>query len=98
MEAVAEQMARPAGGGLASLPGTRAVLGGDNEQETMNREIKAAAEAGVDFFSILWYYNPPGHEREPNVALTESRPDQLHGFARGRPPAVHDRVLQPPAV
>lgn len=47
-------------------------LGEYNDQETMNREIKAAAGAGVDFFSILWYYNPPGHEREPNVALTES--------------------------
>jgi hypothetical protein len=46
-------------------------LGEYNDQETMNREIKAAAGAGVDFFSILWYYNPPGHEREPNVALTE---------------------------
>jgi len=48
------------------------LLGEYNEQETMNREIKAAAGAGVDFFSILWYYNPPGHERERNVALTES--------------------------
>ncbi len=48
------------------------LLGEYNEQETMNREIAAAAGAGVDFFSILWYYNPPGHEREPNVALTES--------------------------
>ena len=48
------------------------LLGEYNEQETMNREIAAAAAAGVDFFSILWYYNPPGHEREPNVALTES--------------------------
>ncbi len=47
------------------------LLGEYNDQETMNREIKAAARAGVDFFSVLWYYNPPGHEREPNVALTE---------------------------
>jgi hypothetical protein len=47
-------------------------LGEYNDQETTNREIKAAAGAGVDFFSILWYYNPPGHERERNVALTES--------------------------
>src|ERR1035441_5867042 len=35
-------------------------LGEYNDQETMNREIKAAAEAGVDFFSILWYYYPGG--------------------------------------
>jgi hypothetical protein len=48
------------------------LLGEYNDQDTMNREIKAAAGAGVDFFSILWYYNPPGHERESNVALTES--------------------------
>jgi hypothetical protein len=48
------------------------LLGEFNDQKTMNREIIAAAQAGVDFFSILWYYNPPGHEREPNVALTEA--------------------------
>ena len=53
------------------FPGRVPLLGEYNDQETMNREIKAAARAGVDFFSILWYYNPPGHEREPNVALTE---------------------------
>jgi hypothetical protein len=47
-------------------------LGEYNDQETMGREIKAAADASVDFFSILWYYNPPGHERERNVSLTES--------------------------
>ncbi len=48
------------------------LLGEYNDQDTMNREIKAAAAAGVDFFSILWYYNPPGHEREPHVAFTEA--------------------------
>jgi len=47
------------------------LLGEYNEQATMDREIKAAAQARIDFFSILWYYNPPGQEREPNVALTE---------------------------
>jgi hypothetical protein len=47
------------------------LLGDYNDQGTMDREIKAAAQAGVDFFSILWYYNPPGHERERNVSLTE---------------------------
>ena len=31
------------------------LLGEYNEQETMNREIAAAADHGVDFFQILWY-------------------------------------------
>jgi hypothetical protein len=48
------------------------LLGEYNDQQTMNREIKAAAAGGMDFFSILWYYNPPGHEREPHVAMTEA--------------------------
>jgi hypothetical protein len=32
------------------------LLGEYNCQETMDKEILAAAEYGVDFFSILWYY------------------------------------------
>jgi len=55
----------------ARFPERVPLLGEYNDQETMNHEIKAAAQAGVDFFSILWYYNPPGKEREPHVALTE---------------------------
>ena len=47
------------------------LLGAYNTQETMDREIIAAAEHGVDFFSILWYYNPPNAEREPNARLLE---------------------------
>ena len=43
------------------------LLGAYNTQETMDREIVAASEYGVDFFSILWYYNPPGTEREPKA-------------------------------
>lgn len=33
------------------------LLGEYNAQETMDREIVAAADHGVDFFSILWYYD-----------------------------------------
>ena len=33
------------------------LLGEYNSQETMDKEIKAAAEHGVDFFSILYYYS-----------------------------------------
>ncbi len=33
------------------------LLGEVNSQETMDKEIKAASEYGVDFFSILWYYH-----------------------------------------
>ena len=47
------------------------LLGQYNCEETMNREIVAAAEHGVDFFAILWYYNPPGVEKEPNSRYLE---------------------------
>lgn len=43
------------------------LLGQFNDQRTMDKEIDAAAEHGVDFFSILWYFNDPGKEREPNA-------------------------------
>ncbi|HOF40251.1 MAG TPA: hypothetical protein PLD73_09275 [Candidatus Hydrogenedentes bacterium] len=46
-------------------------LGEYNTQETMDREIIAAASHGVDFFAILWYYNPPGTEAEPNARFLE---------------------------
>lgn len=42
------------------------LLGEYNSQETMDKEIEAASVHGVDFFQILWYYNEPGTEREPN--------------------------------
>ncbi len=43
------------------------LLGEFNNQATMDREIKAAAGHGVDFFAILWYYNGRTGEREPNA-------------------------------
>lgn len=42
------------------------LLGCFNTQETMDKEILAAAEYGVDFFPILWYYNEKDSEREPH--------------------------------
>ena len=47
------------------------LLGEYNTQETMDREIRAAADHGVDFFSILWYYNGKTGEREPNARFLE---------------------------
>ena len=46
----------------AVWPGRRALLGEYNEQETMDREIVAAAGSGIDFFQILWYspFTDPG--------------------------------------
>ena len=38
-------------------PGRVPLLGQYNEQETMDSEIIAASEHGVDFFLILWYFN-----------------------------------------
>ncbi len=40
------------------------LLGQYNNQETMNKEIDAAANHGVDFFSILWYY-PENAKHKP---------------------------------
>ncbi|HOX38027.1 MAG TPA: hypothetical protein PL033_08570 [Candidatus Brocadiia bacterium] len=39
----------------AEYPGRVPLLGEYNEQETMDREIIAASDHGVDFFQILWY-------------------------------------------
>jgi hypothetical protein len=39
------------------FPGRIPVLGEYNNQETMDREIAAAARHGIDFFQILWYPN-----------------------------------------
>ncbi len=45
------------------------LLGEYNVQPTMDKEIVAASEHGVDFFLILWYYNGPNEsqERETNA-------------------------------
>ena len=43
------------------------LLGAYNSQATMDAEIVAAAEAGVDFFQMLWYDDHP--ERAPNARL-----------------------------
>ena len=42
------------------------LLGEYNTQATMDAEIAAAADAGVDFFQILWYDDYP-RERAPNA-------------------------------
>jgi hypothetical protein len=47
----------------------RVPLSGEyNDQPTMDKEIVVAAEHGIDFFLILWYYNGPNNsqEREKN--------------------------------
>lgn len=48
------------------------LLGEYNEQETMNKEITEASTYGVDFFSMLWYYNKADKEQEPNSRFLES--------------------------
>lgn len=54
------------------------LLGCFNTQETMDKEINAAADHGVDFFVILWYYNERDNEREPNTRFLN---DGLKQFA-----------------
>lgn len=53
------------------FPGRVPLLGEYNSQAVMDREIKAAAGHGVDFFAILWYYNGETGEREPNARNLE---------------------------
>jgi hypothetical protein len=53
------------------------LLGEFNCQETMDHEIAAAAAYGVDFFPILWYYNEPGQEREPNSRFLNRALDEF---------------------
>ncbi len=52
-----------------NYPSRVPLLGQYNTQETMDKEIQAAAAHGVDFFQILWYYNDADSEREPNSQL-----------------------------
>lgn len=61
------------------------LLGEYNDQETIDREIVAAAENGVDFFLILWYYNGTD-EREPNSRFLNQG---LSGFLQS---TVADRM------
>lgn len=51
------------------FPGRVPLLGEYNEQETMDREIAAAADFGVDFFAILWYAANPEVKRGPHTDL-----------------------------
>ena len=61
------------------------LLGEFNNQATMDREIKAAAGHGVDFFAILWYYNGKTGEKEPNARnLERGVLDFMHSSESGR--------------
>lgn len=53
------------------------LLGEFNCQETMNRDMEAASAYGVDFFPILWYYNEPNQEREPNSRFLNRALDEF---------------------
>jgi hypothetical protein len=48
-------------------PGRVPTLGHYNEQATMDREIIAASEHGVDFFAMLWYFPKPGSKETENA-------------------------------
>jgi hypothetical protein len=57
-------------------PGRVPLLGEYNTQSTMDKEIEAAAEHGVDFFSILWYpmygdVEPERNARYVNAGLAQ---------------------------
>ena len=55
-----------------NYPERVALLGQYNEQETMDREIAAAAAHGISFFQILWYPQPNATGRPtPSEKLNE---------------------------
>jgi hypothetical protein len=58
-------------------PGREALLGEYNEQSTMDREILAAAEHGVDFFQILWYPMDYVGPREPHQEMLDVAVEQF---------------------
>jgi len=47
------------------------LLGEYNSQEVMDKEIAAAAEYGVDFFSILWYYTGNTKRKDTHSFLND---------------------------
>lgn len=55
----------------ARFPDRVPTLGDYNTQETMDKEIVAASDHGIDFFAILWYYQPEGVDREPHAGNLE---------------------------
>ncbi|MBQ4573735.1 MAG: hypothetical protein IJA85_00915 [Clostridia bacterium] len=50
-------------------PGRVPLLGCYNDQETMDYELAAAAESGVDYFAMLWYAEAGKREEKPSWAL-----------------------------
>jgi hypothetical protein len=66
----------------ARYPGRVPLLGEYNTQATMDREIEAAASHGVDYFSILWYFLPPGREVEPNARRLNAGLEQFMASPR----------------
>jgi hypothetical protein len=54
---------------LVRFPGRFPLLGAFNEQDTMDREILAAAGHGINFFAILWYAANPGVRVDPHAEL-----------------------------
>jgi len=61
----------------ADFPERVPLLGEFNCQATMDLEIEAASGHGVDFFPILWYYNEPDQEREPNSRFLNRALDEF---------------------
>lgn len=55
------------------------LLGCYNDQATMDRELVAAAEHGVDFFSILWYFAPADGKHTGVVARLNRGLDNFLG-------------------
>ena len=60
------------------FPGRIPVLGEYNDQETMDREIAAAARHGVDFFQILWYPNGGQLNEGVRLFLASTNAGRMH--------------------
>jgi hypothetical protein len=66
----------------AQYPDRIPLLGEYNNQKTMDKEIKAASDYGVDFFSILWYY--PGNVKNSDKADCDDLNAGLDFFMNSR--------------
>ena len=73
-------------------------LGEYNEQATMDREIEAAADHGVDFFQILYYCLPRRTTARAACRATQRRTRSVHEVAERPPAKIHHRMGQSSAV
>lgn len=72
------------------------LLGSYNDQETLDYELEAAAEGGVDYFSMLWYAEAGKREEKPSWALNRCFELYDHSKNRGKVKFMLEFCNHPP--